>query len=154
MVRIDLTQHLCGREELVPSQAPPPLLTTIFLAPAQTRRLLAGLWERRLAVGVGAPSGTKDSKQHSEFAHTFIRITRVQREGGGTSGGGAQEYRNGEAALHRHRGGLAGAAGKGDGWRKSEGLGRTGWQQSPPRPQQPSPLRDQGCPLHTARGGG
>lgn len=89
-----------------------------------------GLWERRLAAGDRAPSGTKDSKQHFEFAHTFIRITRVQRERGGTSGGGGQEYRNGEAALHRHRGGLAGTAGKGEEWRKRD-LGEQGGSRAP-----------------------
>lgn len=53
------------------------------------------------------------------------------------SGGGGQEYRNGEAALHRHRCGLAGTAG--GKVRGRERLRTTGRQQlsqghsSPPR---------------------
>lgn len=52
------------------------------------------------------------------------------------SGGGGQKYHNGEAALHRHRCGLAGTA---SGKVRRERLGTTGRQQpsrghsSPPR---------------------
>lgn len=63
-------------------------------------------------MGTAQQAGQKTQKQHFEFAQYFIRIIRVHKERGGTSGGGGQEYRNGEAALHRHRGGLAGTAGE------------------------------------------
>lgn len=43
------------------------------------------------------------------------------------SGGGGQKHRNGEAALHRHRCGLAGTAG--GKVRRRERLGTTGRQQ-------------------------
>lgn len=103
-----------------PRSSPPPAAPTL----TPSNYLLAGHCVDRRGgylracgtgdwlLGTAQQAGQKTQKQHFEFAQYFIRIIRVHRERGGTSGGGGQEYRNGEAALHRHRGGLAGTAGE------------------------------------------
>lgn len=77
MIRIGLTQRLCGLAELAPPPAKPPQLTCCRLLRRPGSYVSA--WGK-LTTGAGAPGETKDSKGHSELAQNFIGINRVHGE--------------------------------------------------------------------------
>lgn len=150
-VRIGLTQRFCSRTPASPTPAlsPYPLPASIVQATVGGEELL------------GMAHRTKDSQQTLFHFLNLLRFLLgllgvTGKEKGLLGVGVGQGYRSGETALHRHRGGLADAAGKKGGERK-----KTWGNKVAVRPLRPlrcckeghggPPCGGSGGPLHTAR---